>query len=256
MLADSRAAAVLVHGSAAGCRRRAGRPRAPRVVDLVTGPPAAGRSRQLSRCSRAGRPAGELAYVIFTSGSTGAPKGVAVTARRRRGTWRAGRCWVAVRRWPGAGACARSAFDASMLELWSRCSGGRALVRGRRPRCGPTPAVLAGLVRRRGCSVECGACHRWRCWTPAGVAGVLSPGCWSWPAADVVPRRRRAGPGPPARAADQDTYGPTEATVCAAVYQRRLARPAPDAAADRRPRWPTPGCSCWMPVAASRCRPG
>ena len=221
MLTDTRPAAVLCTTATAALLDAAAGDGVPRVVldDPATAAAIAAGQPVAVRTSP-----GDLAYLMYTSGSTGVPKGVAVT-HAGVAVLAADRCWG-----DGAGmamlAHAPFAFDASTMELWIP------LLRGGQVVVAPAGEVDAGVIRGLAAQGLVDVVH-----VTAGVFRVLaeeSPECFAglaevWTGGDVVPaaavaRVRAACPGVLIR----HIYGPTEVTVCAAVYQLPAGQPAPE----------------------------
>ena len=229
MLTDTRPAAVLCTAATAELLDAAAGDGVPRVV--LDDPATAAAIAAGQPLSVRVRP-GDVAYVMYTSGSTGVPKGVAVT-HAGVAVLAGDRCWG-----DGAGmamlAHAPFAFDASTMELWIP------LLRGGQVVVAPAGEVDAGVIGRLAARGVVDVVH-----VTAGVFRVLaeeSPGCFAglaevWTGGDVVPaaavaRVRAACPGVLIR----HIYGPTEVTVCAAVYQLPAGQLAPEVLPVGRPR--------------------
>jgi len=175
-------------------------------------------------------PVDHQAYVIYTSGSSSRPKGVVVT---HRGVVNFVRSFTAA---IGIGGGDRTllfaplAFDASVLQIFSALASGAALVLHRRPRELAGDGIL-GFCARQGITVLDLPAAFWRQWVsdlaerrlalPPGLRAFLTGG-------ESVPvAKLRAWAGLTDRpAAFLSSYGPTEATITATVFQTSSARVA------------------------------
>lgn len=152
---------------------------------------------------------GQLAYVLYTSGSTGTPKGVAITRRALanclQATWRLLACrpgqrWVAV---------SNTAFDISLLELFTPLISGMEVIITTDGQ-GRDAAALRSLLEACVPDIVQATPATWRMLEDAGWRGhpgltVHTGGDTVQPAlADQLIRQSKAF---------WHTYGPTEATL-------------------------------------------
>ncbi|MGP8007486.1 MAG: amino acid adenylation domain-containing protein [Acidimicrobiales bacterium] len=213
MLGDTRARAVVAPAHLAG---RASEVAAVPVVVLVVGddPPDPGAGPLAGRPTDAGPTS--LAYVMYTSGSSGRPKGVGVEHRGVLRYVRGAHDLI-----PGTDDgvlhVSQLGFDASTYEIWGAlCNGARLVVH---PPGRPDPVAVGGTIERHGVTIGL---------FPTGIlhqmidAALPSLGHYRLVMAggDVLSpaharRLRQAHPGTRL----VNTYGPTEATVTAAVHE-------------------------------------
>ena len=205
MLAGSRAGLLAGTGEALG-EVPAGRVRVIELDDRAV----AAQIAQLAPEPVVPVPGGGLAYVIFTSGSTGAPKGVQASHGGLGNLAAAQIDRFAVAAGDRVLAFAAAGFDASVSELVMALGAGAVLVV---PRAGRLLAggELAGLAARQGVT---------HLTVPPAVLAGLEPGALGTVATLVAAGEALDGE----LAARWQTgrrlinaYGPTEATVCAAM---------------------------------------
>ncbi len=166
-------------------------------------------------------PVDALAYAIYTSGSTGTPKGVAVTHRGLANLYAAQRDIVGVASTDRILAFASPAFDASIAELLMALARGATLVLPPPGRAAIDYDVASTLRDARVTNVT----------LPPALLAALDP-------ADVPELRSLLIAGDAANAAlfrrwspgrrVFNAYGPTEATVCAALWEWTDAATEPD----------------------------
>ena len=152
-----------------------------------------------------------LAYVIFTSGSTGRPKGVAVSHRGLANLYEAQRDAAGVTADDRLFPFASPAFDAAIAELLMALARGAALVLPP-PGSGAMDFDLGEVLRSRGAT---------NVTLPPAVMAVLDP--QTLPNVRTVLVAGDAGSGSLFRSWSAgkrvfNAYGPTEATVCAAIH--------------------------------------
>ena len=205
MLAGSRAGLLAGTGEALGAIP-AGRVRVIELDDRAV----AAQIAQLAPEPVVPVPGDGLAYVIFTSGSTGTPKGAAVPHRGLANLAAAQIDRFAVAAGDRVLAFAAAGFDASVSELVMALGAGAVLVV---PRAGQLLAgdELAGLAARQGVT---------HLTVPPAVLAGLDPGALGTVGTLVAAGEALDGELAARWAGGRrliNAYGPTEATVCAAM---------------------------------------
>jgi pristinamycin I synthase 3 and 4 len=168
-------------------------------------------------------PPGQAAYVIYTSGSTGVPKGVVATHRSATHFVQGFAATIGLSPLDRLLLFAPLSFDASVLQIFPALASGGGVVLHRSPRELSTDDVLE-LCERQGITVLDLPAVFWRQWVEdvAARGRTLPPqvrlyltGGESVPAARLRTWGKLAG----RPAAFLSSYGPTEATVTATVFQ-------------------------------------
>ncbi|HET7233825.1 MAG TPA: amino acid adenylation domain-containing protein, partial [Longimicrobium sp.] len=215
LLDDSAPVAVLAHRSLAGRFAGAGVP----VLELDAGSPAwaAGPEANLERGALLPE---HLAYLIYTSGSTGRPKGVMVTHRAVGRQAAAVQAGFGLRRDDRSLQFASIAFDASVEEIFGALLSGAALVVRTEAWLEGAHAFWGRCAENRVTVIDLPT-RFWQLLLDEPTAAIppcvrlLAIGGEAVEAAALEAWFRRGGHRPPLL----NTYGPTEATVNAALRE-------------------------------------
>ncbi len=165
----------------------------------------------------------QAAYVIYTSGSTGVPKGVVATHRSATHFVQGFAATIGLSASDRLLLFAPLSFDASVLQIFPALASGGGVVLHRSPRELSTDGVL-DLCERQGITVLDLPAVFWRQWVEdvAARGRTLPPKVRLYlTGGESVPAARLRTWGKLARrpAAFLSSYGPTEATVTATVFQ-------------------------------------